>query len=906
MANISVVVQDANNVQLNLTPAPATTLIAEGGNNVTLELTPTPTQVITLDRGVAGVGIESVSVIDVGGSQYLHIVFTNGSTSDVGPIATSTYFGVSPVVVTGDQISLSTVPLTLGGTGATTAAGARTNLGLGTMSTQNANSVAVTGGLISNTTLSGATVDNAAPYLNFANGSGTTLVPGRMWYDGATGSWNLGMGNGNITQQVGEEFFVYGKASSAVADSPLQIIYQTGTVGSSGVITFAPTIAGITNGDKIIGVATESLALNATGRITSSGVVRGITTNGTAFGETWADGDVIWYNPTTGNPTNVKPSAPNIKVSIGTIINAGNGGSGSIQVEINHGSVLGGTDSNVQLTSVANGDILTYDGASSFWKNTSLTAGNGVNVSKSSNGVLTVSNTGVTSVTGTAPVVSSGGATPAISMAAASSTVNGYLTSADWNTFNNKQPAGAVTSVSGTTGRITSTGGTAPVIDLASGIATAGTTGSSTLIPVVTVDTYGRVTSLTTAANPQGTVTSVGGTGTVNGLTLTGTVTSTGNLTLGGTLSGVANSALTNSAITFGATSQALGSTVSALNAVSVGATTPSTGSFTSLTNSGNLTFTGTGNRITGDFSNATLANRVMFQTSTINGNTRLGLLPNGTATTTSQSFFNSTDPANSGFLALSFSSTDAQINSGISGTGTYLPISFLTGGSEAVRIGATSGVDKGTVGIGYTSLSGVGVNGLAVAGNVGIGTSSPAYKLSVQTAVGGGFNMSNGVDATLRVLLPTTGITYDNVNFGYHAWLVGGSEKMRIDSSGNVLVTSPSGLGYGTGSGGTVTQATSKSTAVTLNKTTGQITMNNAALAANTTVGFILNNSLLGPADSMTVAVAFGAADYSTYQCWVANIGGGGVRIFVRNISGGSLSETLVLNFAVIKGATA
>ena len=71
---------------------------------------------------------------------------------------------------------------------------------------------------------------------------------------------------------------------------------------------------------------------------------------------------------------------------------------------------------------------------------------------------------------------------------------------------------GTVTSVSGTAGRITSTGGTTPVIDLDSGIATAGTTGSVSLIPVITIDTYGRVTTITTAANPQGTVTSVTGT----------------------------------------------------------------------------------------------------------------------------------------------------------------------------------------------------------------------------------------------------------------------------------------------------------------------------------------------------------------------------------------------------------
>lgn len=113
----------------------------------------------------------------------------------------------------------------------------------------------------------------------------------------------------------------------------------------------------------------------------------------------------------------------------------------------------------------------------------------------------------VTNVTATSPVVSSGGTTPNISMPAATTSVNGYLTSTDWATFNNK-----VTSVTGTAGQITSTGGATPVIDLASGVATPGTTGSASLIPVVTIDTYGRVTGITTAANPQGTVTSVTGT----------------------------------------------------------------------------------------------------------------------------------------------------------------------------------------------------------------------------------------------------------------------------------------------------------------------------------------------------------------------------------------------------------
>jgi hypothetical protein len=122
---------------------------------------------------------------------------------------------------------------------------------------------------------------------------------------------------------------------------------------------------------------------------------------------------------------------------------------------------------------------------------------------------LTLGTTG----TDLSSTVANGTTTPTITLnvPTASATNRGVLSSADWTTFNNKG-SGTVTSVSGTTGRITSTGGNTPVLDLTSGVATAGTTGSSTLIPVITIDTYGRVTGITTASNPQGTVTSVTGT----------------------------------------------------------------------------------------------------------------------------------------------------------------------------------------------------------------------------------------------------------------------------------------------------------------------------------------------------------------------------------------------------------
>lgn len=225
-------------------------------------------------------------------------------------------------------------------------------------------------------TLSSVNQDNVG-YLRFSNYPSPT--PGTQagtisWND--TGGLDMHMGipgdntgASNITQQVGEEIYVYGKASAAINDSPLQAVYKTGTVGASGTITFAPTIAGLTDPGAIIGVATEPIANNSFGRVTAFGVVRNITTNGTAYGEVWADNDDIWYNPTTGGLTKTKPSAPGVKIQIGTVINAGSGGSGSFQVLLLPGSVLGGTDSNVEFSSLANNNLISYDSTAGYWKN---------------------------------------------------------------------------------------------------------------------------------------------------------------------------------------------------------------------------------------------------------------------------------------------------------------------------------------------------------------------------------------------------------------------------------------------------------------------------------------------------------------------------------------------------------
>ena len=128
------------------------------------------------------------------------------------------------------------------------------------------------------------------------------------------------------------------------------------------------------------------------------------------------------------------------------------------------------------------------------------------------------------------------------------------------------------------------------------------------------------------------------------------------------------------------------------------GTTTIASTTVTALTTSGNLNFTGTGNRITGDFSNSTIASRVTFQTSTTNGNTLVAAMPNGTATTAGLWAFNNSDLTNAGRFRLTAQSSEMALVADYNGTGTYLPMTFYTGGAERLRLDTS-----GNLGLGVT-----------------------------------------------------------------------------------------------------------------------------------------------------------------------------------------------------------
>ena len=103
---------------------------------------------------------------------------------------------------------------------------------------------------------------------------------------------------------------------------------------------------------------------------------------------------------------------------------------------------------------------------------------------------------------------------------------------------------------------------------------------------------------------------------------------------------------------------------------------------------------------------------------------------------------------------------------------------------------------------------------------------------------------------------------------------------------------------------GGTVTQATNKTTGVTLNTESGQITMNNAALGAAGEASFTVTNDKIAATD-VVVAVHGSAGTAGSYLVAANTIAAGSFAITVSNVSAGSLSEAIVINFVALKGAS-
>ena len=129
----------------------------------------------------------------------------------------------------------------------------------------------------------------------------------------------------------------------------------------------------------------------------------------------------------------------------------------------------------------------------------------------------------------------------------------------------------------------------------------------------------------------------------------------------------------------------------------------------------------------------------------------------------------------------------------------------------------------------------------------------------------------------------------------------IGAATGTSLTATGLIASTGTSGVGYSTGAGGTVTQVTSRTTGVTLNKTTGAITLVSAAGSA-TAATFTVTNSTVAATDVIILNQKSGT---DLYDLMVTAVAAGSFNITFRT-TGGTTTETPVFNFAVIKGVAA
>ena len=419
------------------------------------------------------------------------------------------------------------------------------------------------------TSLGGITGGISTPdFIQFDTAAAATGAVGKLLWNDTDGTLEFQMKGGNVTLQIGQEevIRVTNQSGSAMVDG--NVVYITGSTGNHLNVTLAQANSEATS-SKTIAVVTELIDNNQSGFATSSGLVRNLNTSALT------EGAAVWLSPTVpGGLTSTKPVAPNHAVLIGWCVKQ-HASVGVLYVHIANGYELDELH-NVLITSVQDKQVIRYDSATSLWKNVTLSptltlsgdASGSTTFTDLANATLSVTvadnshNHTIANVTNLqtsldakAPLASptfTGTVTlpSTTSIGTVSSAEIGYLdgvTSAIQTQLDSKFSAsGTLAVANGGTGATTAgqartnLGATA----VGSNLFTL-TNPSAITFPRINADNTISALDAATfrtaigAGTGNGTVTSVDGTGTVNGITLTGSVSSSGNLTLGGTLSNV-------------------------------------------------------------------------------------------------------------------------------------------------------------------------------------------------------------------------------------------------------------------------------------------------------------------------------------------------------------------------------
>lgn len=202
----------------------------------------------------------------------------------------------------------------------------RVTLGLGSIATQNANAVSITGG-----TLTGVVVSTGA-----------------------------------YSSNVNETLMRIVRKSTAGTITKGQAVYVVGSTGTHLTVELADASSEATAATTI-GIAAESISDVSDGYMIVSGLLTGLSTLPTA---SFTNGDILWLSETAGDLTTTRPTQPAHGVAMGFVVNASNGSAGSAYIKIINGQELNELH-DVLIVSATADNVLMYDSVSSLWKNRS-------------------------------------------------------------------------------------------------------------------------------------------------------------------------------------------------------------------------------------------------------------------------------------------------------------------------------------------------------------------------------------------------------------------------------------------------------------------------------------------------------------------------------------------------------